>query len=379
MIVGNPDTRLRTAPTGGHTLSEVLYRKLARRLDAIPDGFPATDSGVELRLLAKIFTPEEAALAAVMRLTYEPSTDIAARAGVDPSAAKRTLKRMVRKGLILASRGEGQLVFRLRPFIVGIYEEQLPRMDVEMATLFEQYIQETQGSAIVRNAPSIHRVIPVEEAVPFDLEIFPYERASDMLQGAKAWGVRDCICRVQQKLVGKGCDQPIENCLLFAPAEGAFAHHEATRALTKEEALQILHEAEKAGLVHSTGNFQDRHFYICNCCTCSCGVLRSVAEFGVPTAVARSDFRAAVDTELCAGCDDCVARCQFGALAVPEDVCAVDHARCVGCGLCASVCPTDALQLERRPQGEVPLPPSNRKEWLVRRAQAREISLDEIM
>jgi formate hydrogenlyase subunit 6/NADH:ubiquinone oxidoreductase subunit I len=265
------------------------------------------------------------------------------------------------------------------PFIVGIYEEQLPRMDVEMAMLFEQFIQETRGSAIVRHAPSIHRVIPVEEAIPFDLEIFPYERASDLLEEAKAWGVRDCICRVQQKLVGKACEHPIENCLLFAPVEGAFAHDEATRAITKEEALQILHEAEEAGLVHSTGNYRDRHFYICNCCTCSCGVLRSVAEFGAPTAVARSDFRAVVDAELCIGCGDCVARCQFGALAVPADVCAVDLARCVGCGLCASVCPADALQLERRPEGEVPLPPTNRKEWLEQRAEAREISLDEIM
>jgi ferredoxin len=360
-------------------MTDEVYRKLAQRLDAIPNGFPATESGVELRLLAKIFTPEEAALASVMRLTYEPFTEIAARAGADRSEARRTLKRMARRGLILAGRGEGQLAFRLMPFIVGIYEEQLPRMDEEMATLFEQFIQETRGSAIVRDEPSIHRVIPVEEAIPFDLEIFPYERASDLLEEAKAWGVRDCICRVQQKLVGKACEHPIENCLLFAPTEGAFTHHEATRAINKEEALQILHDAEEAGLVHSTGNYRDRHFYICNCCTCSCGVLRSVAEFGIPTAVARSDFRAVVDAELCIGCGDCVGRCQFGALAVPEDICAVDLARCVGCGLCASVCPTDALHLERRPKGEVPLPPTNRKEWLERRAEAREISLDEIV
>ncbi|KPL17221.1 MAG: hypothetical protein AMS23_09630 [Bacteroides sp. SM1_62] len=38
-------------------------QKLAKRLDQIPNGFPKTGSGVELRLLAKLFTPEEAALA----------------------------------------------------------------------------------------------------------------------------------------------------------------------------------------------------------------------------------------------------------------------------------------------------------------------------
>ncbi|MBC7249663.1 MAG: 4Fe-4S binding protein [Anaerolineae bacterium] len=360
-------------------MSEDVYRQLAQRLDAIPNGFPATESGVELRLLAKLFTPEEAILAAVMRLSREPAADIAARAGVDPNIAYRTLKRMARKGLIRAQKGEGQLVFGLMPFAVGFYEEQLPRMDEELAALFEQYYQETQGGAIIRDAPPVHRVIPVEEAIPFDLEIFPYERASELLEGAKAWGVRDCICRVQQRLVGKGCDHPVENCLVFAPVESAFDHSEVTRAITKEEALRILHEAEEAGLVHSTANHRDQHFYICNCCTCSCGILRGVAEFGIPTAIASSDFHAVVETEVCAGCGDCLERCQFGALSVPEDVCVVDYARCVGCGLCATVCPTGALHLERRPEGEAPPLPADIKEWTSQRAQARGLSLSDVL
>lgn len=356
-----------------------VYRKLAQRLDAIPNGFPATESGVELRLLAKIFTPEEAALASVMRLTCEPIADIAARAGMDPGAAHHTLKGMSRRGLIRFKRDAGQLTFGLIPFVVGIYEEQLPRLDAELAELFEQYIQETRGGGIVRNAPPVHRVIPVEEAVPFDLEIFPYEQASDLVEGAQAWGVRDCICRVQQRLVGKGCDHPVENCLMLAPVENAFEHSEVTRAITKEEALRILHEAEEAGLVHSTGNYRERHFYICNCCTCCCGVLRGVVEFDIPTAIARSSFHTVVDAEACIGCGACVERCQFGALSMPEDICVVDYARCVGCGVCAIACPTDALHLEPRPEGEAPPPPADLKEWMARRAQERGISILDVL
>jgi len=360
-------------------MSEDIYRKLAQRLDAIPNGFPATESGVELQLLAKIFAPQEAALASVMRMTREPAADIAARAGVDPDATYRTLKRMARKGLIRFKKGEGQLVFGLMPFVVGIYEEQLPRMDAELAALFEQYYQETQGGVITRNMPAIHRVIPVEEAIPFDLEIFPYERATELLEGARSWGVRDCICRVQQRLVGKGCDHPVENCLMFAPVESAFDHSETDRAITKEEALRILHEAEEAGLVHCPGNYRDGVHYICNCCTCCCGILRSVAEFGIPTAIARSDFHAVVETDLCAGCSDCVERCQFGALSVPDDGCIVNYVRCVGCGLCVTVCPTGALHLERRPEGEVTPPPANNKEWAAQRAEDRGISISDVL
>jgi electron transport complex protein RnfB len=347
-----------------------VYRKLARTLDAIPNGYPSTESGVELRLLAKIFTPEEAALASVMRLQREPASEIAARVGMEPKTAHRLLKTMVRKGQIRFGKENGRLVFGLMPFVVGIYEEQLPWIDRELADLFEQYFQEAQG-AFARYAPPMHRVIPVEETIPAGIEIYPYERATQLLDNAKAWGVRDCICRVQQKFVGKGCDRPVENCLVFAPVEGVFDNSETTRAITKDEALRILHEAEDAGLVHSPGNYQDGNYYICNCCTCCCGVLRSVAEFSNPAVIASSDFLAVVDAEACAGCGDCLERCQFGALALPEDVCLVDEVRCVGCGLCATVCPTEALHLERRLAGQIPPPPANFKDWMYKRAEAR--------
>jgi ferredoxin len=351
-------------------MAEDVYRRLARQLDAIPNGFPPTESGVELRLLAKIFLPEEAALAAEMGLRKEPAAEIAARAGVDPKLAYRRLKTMARKGQLTVGRNNGKLAFGLMPFAVGIYEEQLPRMDETLASLFEEYYLETRG-AFARYGPPIHRVIPVEEAIPTGIEVYPYEQASVLLDSAQAWGVRDCICRVQQKLVGKGCDRPVENCLVFAPVAGVFDHSETTRAVTKEEAQRILREAEDAGLVHSPGNFRDGHNYICNCCTCCCGVLRTVAEFSLPTAIASSGFVAVVDADACAACGDCLARCQFGAMALAGDGCVVEPASCVGCGLCITACPSQALHLQRRAEGEVPVPPASRRDWLVERAHTR--------
>ncbi len=100
-------------------MSKNIYRKLAQRLDAIPNGFSPTESGAALRLLAKIFTPDEAALASVMRLTAEPAADIAARAGVKPDETYQILKKMSRQGLIRVKKREGQLVFGLMSFVVG--------------------------------------------------------------------------------------------------------------------------------------------------------------------------------------------------------------------------------------------------------------------
>ncbi len=242
-------------------MSMDVYHKLAKELDAIPNGFPATKSGIEFELLARIFTPEEAALASMMSYRRETADEIAARAGLDPKATYRLLKKMVRGGLLMAGRVDRKLAFWLMPFAVGFYEELLPRMDQELAQLCEAYFQEIQGG-LGYHTPALNRVIPVEEAVPAGVEIYAYERATEFLEKAKAWGVRDCICRVQQKLVGKGCDRPVDNCLVFAPVEGVFDHSETSRPITKEDALRILREAEDAGLVHSPGNFQDDNFYI---------------------------------------------------------------------------------------------------------------------
>lgn len=348
-----------------------IYRRLARVLDALPNKFPPTESGVEFKLLAKLFTEEEASLACVMHLAAELAADIAIRAVSDPKETRNTLKRMVAKGLIEIRKGDGEFSYALRPFVVGFYEGQLPRMDAEMAELFEQYYRESKGG-ILRPTPALHRVIPVEKAIPLEVTIHPYERASEILERAKSWGVRDCICRVQQRLLGKNCSHPVETCLVFSHAEHAFDRSKVDRTLTKEEALKILLETEEAGLVHSSGNYRDGIEYICNCCICCCGIMRGIAEFGIMSAVARSDFQIVVEGDACNGCEACTGRCQFEALTMTEGLAVANYLRCVGCGLCVLICPTDALHLNRRKVGEVAVPPEDINAWRAMRKSVHE-------
>jgi NAD-dependent dihydropyrimidine dehydrogenase PreA subunit len=44
-------------------MSEDVYKRLAKHLDELPAGYPETESSVELRILRRLFTPEEAELA----------------------------------------------------------------------------------------------------------------------------------------------------------------------------------------------------------------------------------------------------------------------------------------------------------------------------
>ena len=219
-------------------LKQSDYEKLAKRLDAIPNGFPRFERGLELKILAKIYTPEEAALASEMRARF---------------------------------------------------------------------------------------------------------------------------------------------CLQFSPFEGAFDDNPNIRVITKEGALRILRETEEAGLIHSSANIREGHFYMCNCCTCCCGFMRGLHQLGIENSVAKSDFYATVDPELCTGCETCVERCQLGAPSIKDDISHVDQKRCVGCGQCVMTCPSEARTLVRKPEDQIMPTPQNMQEWMMKRAENRGISLQEIL
>ena len=358
------------------------YKALAERLDVLPNGFPPTEDGVELRLLAHTFTPKEAALAAQLRLTLETPAQIADRLGYDAASLRGQLKEMVRRGLITAGRTDEGLGYGLMPFAVGIYEMQVNTIDAEFARLFEDYYYQAFGT-MLGITPQLHRVVPVEQSVRVDMEVRPFESAADIVAQAKAWGVMDCLCRKQQALIGQPCAHPVDVCMIFSTTPGAFDQSATVRALTQEGAMATLRRAAEAGLVHSVGNNQQGAWYICNCCTCACGVLRGMVDLGLANVIARSAFVNQVDVDAvagcgCIGCGACVEKCQFGALTV-DSVAHVDAMRCVGCGVCTVACPVGALSMVRRPDAEVLPPPATERDWMAERAAARGLDLNVVL
>lgn len=347
------------------------YQRLARHLDALPEGFPATKSGVELRLLAHLFTPEEAALAAELTLTLETAPQIATRLGANPRATRSLLKGMARRGLITAGRARGGLGYASLPFVVGIYEMQGATLSVELAELFEAYYHEAFGQTAARQPP-VHRVIPIGESVRAEMDIAPYESAVAIVERARAWAVTDCVCRKQQALIGQPCAHPLDVCMMLSESPGAFgdpaapAAEAALRPLTLAQALATLQRAADAGLVHSVSNTREGLWYICNCCTCACGILRGLVDLGLRNVVAPSAFVSQADTDLCIACGACVERCPFGALTLDPPI-RVDALRCAGCGVCIPVCPVSALRLEPRSAGAIASPPETLTEWRAQR------------
>jgi ferredoxin len=256
------------------------------------------------------------------------------------------------------------------PFVVGIYEMQVNRMDEELARLFEDYFQ-SSFHEMLDVQPQFHRVIPVNETIRNSMEVRPFESAVEIVNAMQSWGVMDCICRKQKSLIGQACGHPIDICMVMDPRPYAFEGHATIHALTHEEAMDTLHRAAEAGLVHSVSNSQEGVYYVCNCCTCSCGILRGMAELGIANVVARSAFVNRVDETLCGGCEDCIPSCQFNALSMDGQIAKLNDVRCVGCGVCVIACPTGALGLVRRPEEDVLPVPLSHADWDRQRASVR--------
>lgn len=336
------------------------YRKLAHVLDELPNRFPPAEDESELRLLAKIFSPDEAELASQLLPEVETPAQISERLGRDLRETMILLKEMTKKGQIaLGKTSQGRIGFGLLPFVVGIYEAQAGRMDAEMAFLFEEYFHKAYVK-VLEIKPQVHRVIPIGTSIKNPMEVLPFENASALVDNALSWGVVDCICRTQKALIGEPCEHPIDVCMMLSSQSDAFANNPVIHVQTHEEAKQTLKKAADVGLVHSVSNNQHDLWYICNCCTCSCGILRGMKEMGIANVVARSSFINRVDEDLCTGCGLCESACPFHALEV-EDTVSVIQIRCTGCGVCVSICPQGALGLERRPDAIDP--PASELDW----------------
>jgi len=123
-----------------------VYQKLRERLDMFPQGFPKTESGVEMEILRDLFTEEEA-------------------------------------------------LYFLAPWVVGIWEFQVKNLNSENIQLYEKYHNEAIVPERRRSKTAGFRVIPVEEEVQANPEVESIEKVSEIIESSTRFAVADCICR----------------------------------------------------------------------------------------------------------------------------------------------------------------------------------------
>jgi ferredoxin len=347
-----------------------VYERLAQHLDDLPAGFPRTESGVEIRILRRLFTPDDAKLALHLTLIPEEARVIARRAKIPVEQAPRRLEEMVEKGLIFSRHQEDKPpVYMSSPFAVGFWEAQVNKLDRELIQNAEEYSSTYLEHSFWRGLPQL-RTIPVGKSISTQTEVMPYERAEELVRAQKTFAVGNCICRQEKRILGEGCEKPEESCMSFGIAAETIVRTGRGRAISQEEALAILHRAEEVGLVLQPANAKDALF-ICTCCGCCCGVLRSLKRYPVPASVVASPFLANLNVDTCKGCGTCVKRCQMEAISLADSKAALDLNRCIGCGLCVSTCPTDSLSLVRKPKAKQPYVPKDIIDTNIKLGKAR--------
>lgn len=338
-----------------------LYEELRLHLDKHPSGAPKAPEIIEI--LSELFTPEEARIATVTPFMPQSPEVIAERAGVSADEGKALLESLADKGLVYAREKDGQWGYALLPIMPGIFEFPYmkgPKDDKlkRLAGLWEEYLM-NHAQHISDTGTPFARVIAIQEEVENEPRVLTFEKVYELIEEAKVVGLSICACRN----AFEHCDAPLEACMLFDDTCTYLVERGFGRYITKDEMKEKLREFDKAGLVHNVNNSQDKLQFICNCCRCCCGFLRSVAQLNLTGFLATSGFLPSLAEDDCSGCAVCEDRCPVSAIELVDELPAIDEARCIGCGLCVTGCDTGALALVRREV--VPETPLSMKEMGV--------------
>jgi NAD-dependent dihydropyrimidine dehydrogenase PreA subunit len=336
------------------------YRKLQQHLDTLPIGFPATESGVEIRILKFLFSPMEAEIALNMRYIPEPIKKIYRRVkklGITPDELEQILERMFINGGIRKARwkkeeGEDEILYQNSPLAVGMFEYQVNRITKEFYEDFEQYMEEAFRNEFTSTKINQLRTIPVEKSVSPNHQIATYDELRKIFDAAEQIAVSPCVCHQANEVLDKSCNSMSERCFTVNDSALNAVSRGYGQYITKDEAFSIIEQAQEEGLVIQPGNAK-RPSYICCCCSC-CDLLTNIKKLDHPGDLITSNYYAEVDSDKCIGCENCLERCKMEAIQMENNVALINTILCIGCGNCVVTCPEEAIELIKKEKESIP-------------------------
>jgi len=330
-------------------------------------------------ILEFLMTPQQAEIVQALPL---PPAEIAEELGIAKETVQAEIKQLFLKGVVFSKDFQTLENPRFARSVVQLFEATQSILDLdakiysiaekmELFRLWEEfserewYPEQIKQSETYTTPP--YRVIPAYQSIRDLPGIEPFEDMREIVKAQDTLAVSSCSCRKRRTDLGMTCAHAHDvNCLQFNKgAEYAMARGTGRR-LSYDDAIAIIDEIEKDGLVHNWQN--DRNLtamtVFCSCCSDCCMIWHPVQTHGADIGKfwAKSRFQAQVDQNQCSGCQTCVERCMFEAIemvkipGMKKLKAQINPVKCFGCGVCVLQCKPGALSMKTvRPLEHVPV------------------------
>lgn len=356
---------------------EDIYRKLAKHLESLIMGYPFHDAVIDL--LKEMFSLAEAEVALAIPTDLKPlevatAEAIMPRTNLPESAVMEALSSLSERHMIYsAPTTDGSMGYA--HFQVGygmpqtfFWEGKQDERAKKMAKLVLKYFTVPTTREVYGGTPTkSFKYSPAELTVDVPMQgVFPQELMGPIVEATSRIAVAHCPCRISARVLGRtDCQHSLEVCIKYDELAEFVISKGLAREISKDEALHILGNAEKEGLVHMVDNAQGEIKHTCNCCGHYCWNVGIIRRRKIPRDVLMAVyFTRQTETEECIGCGHCEEICPVNAVEIVDDKAQVDPDWCIGCGVCAVDCPTEAISITRRLDYEAPLTVSHLHEQI---------------
>jgi len=314
------------------------------------------------RVMEYLMTPQQAKIVAELPA---PPEELSQKLHLPVELIKNELEGLYDRGVVIPRNLKTREGYRFARGVMQLHDASQsslktdPKREKKLFELWEDFCRAEwypdMAAEIAQREKPTTRVVPAYQAIKDIPGILPCEDIRELLKAASMLAVCVCSCRQRTSAVVKACEKSIPaNCLQMGRGAEYGVNRGSARQLSYDEALALMARCEDEGLVHEWPNSTTMTTNImCSCCRDCCVIWVPMDAHGVHISKrwAKSRFEARVDWDLCAGCQDCVDRCQFEAIEMvkPEGSkkykAVVDPEKCWGCGVCVVGCPAGALSM----------------------------------
>lgn len=150
--------------------------------------------------------------------------------------------------------------------------------------------------------------------------------------------VLPCNC----KSIAQNCKKPMNVCIQFENGINTMIDRGWGEKISKVEAKEIIKNANKSGLMHSS----ECESALCNCDGCCCYPIRAAKLLGAEKEWPKKVHKINWEKDKCINCGKCSKICNFNAFSMNDKMINFDEDSCWGCTICKDNCPVKAITLE---------------------------------